>query len=152
MFKTSFGMFVPCDYETYKKLKVIKAVINVSRIHKRRFEKWFAKAPHNRTKPEPQVCSVFWKKIITKKKIWIYHKETGKYDTPMVDYEYHEPIKDEKGRDLCQVFMNSYNIASTPKNTPEEVEQPDLDWSILDEIYDQCLEWREEFIMQRQLK
>jgi hypothetical protein len=46
---TSFGMYVPLDYETYKKIKIIKSVINVSVFKVKRWNRWIKKDPKNRT-------------------------------------------------------------------------------------------------------
>tara|TARA_Y100000310_G_C20681979_1_gene816513 strand:- start:2571 stop:2981 length:411 start_codon:yes stop_codon:yes gene_type:complete len=129
VFRTSFGMYVPLDYETYMKLKKIKAVINLSRIQSIRFDKWVRKLPHNRTKPEPFApCPVFWKK---KKKQYI-------------DVDYYA------GTDIShQKFYDAWKVAATPKDSPEDVQAPELDWKIVDGVYDECFEWFQGFIQKR---
>jgi|ETNvirnome_2_130_1030620.scaffolds.fasta_scaffold29252_1 hypothetical protein len=62
MFKTGFGMYSPVDFETYKKIKKIKAAINVSQLKAARFYKWQKKMVHNRKAPEPKVCDLFFDK------------------------------------------------------------------------------------------
>jgi len=144
--KTSFGMYVPCEYELYMKLKKIKAAINLSRIQRRRFEKWFRKAPHNRIKPEPFApCSVFWEKTTKQIKRFVcYKKTTGKTEIVKVDIDYYAETDVSH-----QKFYDAWKVAATPKENPEDVQTPELDWMIVDGVYNECFEWFQGFKQNR---
>ena len=139
-FKTKFNMYVPCDFHTYKKLKKVKAVINLSHIQRVRFDKWFRKEPQNRTRPEPKPCPAFWKR--STRKTW---------GGDVVAY--YEPVLTKDGHSLQSIFYKAWKVAATPKHSPEEVEQPVFDESILDDIYEQCVQWFEgEYMKSRKQK
>jgi len=47
--RTSFGMFVPCDRETYRKLKRIRHLATFAEAERRRWDRSQKRLPHNRT-------------------------------------------------------------------------------------------------------
>ena len=152
-YKTRFNMYVPYDYEIYKKLKKIKAVINLSYIESRRFMKWSRKAPHNRTKPEPQPCLLFYKKTSKTIPGYIYYKKTGEYKKVERVIESYDTIsyKDDPKISLASIFMEAYLLAKTPKEKEEDIKKSNIDWEAypLNDIYYQCLEWQNHFLKKR---
>jgi hypothetical protein len=46
--RTSFGMFVPCDRETYRKLKRIRHLATFAETERRRWDRSQRRLPHNR--------------------------------------------------------------------------------------------------------
>ena len=48
-FRTSFGMFVPCDRETYRKLKRIRHLATFAEAERDRWDRSQRRLPHNRT-------------------------------------------------------------------------------------------------------
>lgn len=47
--QTSFGMYVPCDRETYRKLKRIRHLAGFAEAERRRWDRSQRRQPHNRT-------------------------------------------------------------------------------------------------------
>ena len=48
VFRTSFGMFVPCDRETYRKLKRIRHLAGFAEVERRRWDRSQSRLAHNR--------------------------------------------------------------------------------------------------------
>ena len=48
-FRTSFGMYVPCDRATYRKLKRIRHLATFAEAERRRWDRSQRRLPHNRT-------------------------------------------------------------------------------------------------------
>lgn len=125
--KTSFGMYAPLDYETYMKLKKIKAVANLSYIAARRYEKWGRKRIDNRG-PEPKKpCPLFYE-IKEQKGYWDPHPVAKAIDSGL----------------LRQVF-EAYNKAQ-PVKKPEELQDVPLEFNgmSIHEVYHKCLKWYNE--------
>ena len=49
VFRTAFAMFVPCDRETYRKLKRIRHLATFAEAERRRWHRSQRRQPHNRT-------------------------------------------------------------------------------------------------------
>lgn len=48
VYRTSFGMFVPCDRETYRKLKRVRHLAGFAEAEARRWDRSQRRLPHNR--------------------------------------------------------------------------------------------------------
>tara|TARA_Y100000310_G_scaffold330773_1_gene403025 strand:+ start:1867 stop:2304 length:438 start_codon:yes stop_codon:yes gene_type:complete len=135
MFKTSFGMYSPVDFETYKKIKKIKAAINVSQLKAARFYKWQKKMPHNRKSPEPKVCDLFF----DKKEKQGYH--FGSWDKTLRAYErIYYTTEYYTISDLAKDYRILWNQIKYVRVNPDDL--PDITIpDNLDDIYEKSKEY-----------
>jgi len=136
--KTSFGMYTALDYETYKKLKVIKAVANVSLLRARRFNKVGIRKEHNRhSVPLPH--SAFFK--LTHGKYYCGYK----YDeiAHTVKYLSYPTVGMQEVDGLVGKVLAAWEAAKLVSDESKVV-PVDLNFGAVnfDELYETCKSWR----------
>jgi len=153
VYKTSFGMYVPFDYETYKKLKAIKAVANLSGLDAAKQNKVNRKRYQRVTKSNPTGDSPKDSEPLVPCRVLYVRKdyETSKYvPDPDSKYGYSsiEGVKwwrYERTVELMD-FWDVWKVASKPCEKSEDVVVPKMRWFDLDHLYQECLKWREETV------
>jgi hypothetical protein len=151
MFQARWG-FHPCDYQTYRKLKILNQVYRQAIRLAHAWARWMRKDPHNRVLrrrirnekgqtigyeppvplPEPRICSVFFQKIIE-----IRH----------VDKKGHfsrEGFEEEKVFTDDLRIPADYASARKPVANPAEVQSLHQTVAELEALYEKARTWLEE--------
>jgi hypothetical protein len=151
MFQSRWG-FHPCDYQTYRKLKVVNQVYLQAVRLGRAWERWKRKAAHNRVirrrvrdaqgqtigyepllpLPEPRVCPVFSRKVV---------------ELRHVDAQGHfsrEGFTEEKVVTDHAWVPAAYASARKPVADPAQVQPLPHAVAELEELYEQARRWLEE--------
>lgn len=143
VFTNARNKFFPCDKETYKKLKAIRRFTEFAKDWAGRWERAQKRLLKNRTfrlfydgKIQRIACKdswlfgTFFTAGQNTRKVWSnalgYHQET----TACID-----------NTPLYIRFLNDYQEARTPKDTAEEVVQPNLTVEELDAILAEIQAW-----------
>lgn len=133
MYKTSFGKYSAVDFDTYKKIKKIKAAINVSDLKTRRYHKLQKRKPWTRLELNLNICDLFYEK--KEKEVWQYgdyNREKREWEKIYSTIDYYEATSlVDKYRELWDIVKN---VKSNPDDLPE-VKIPDN----LDEVYEVSL-------------
>lgn len=153
VFKTSFGMFVNCDYQTYRKIKAIKSVINVSYLKICRWNKWVKKLEKNRVKKisiikdgkrigyntypylEPKPCEIFYKKVKVKSNFG-YNNE---WFSKQIEIEKWDII-DGLVKKWSDIFYQT-----KPVNSENDVKELTVSVQEINDIYDKILPYYEKY-------
>ncbi len=151
MFSSRWG-FHPCDYSTYRKLKVLNLVYLRAVRLAHAWTRWKRKDPHNRVirrrirnekgqtigyeppvaLPEPKTCSVFSQKVIEKlhvDKKGIFSREGFVEERVVTD-------------DFC--IPSDYSSARVPAANPSEVQPLHHSVAEIEELYEKARAWLEE--------
>jgi hypothetical protein len=59
VFKSRWGLYYPCDYETARMLRRIRGAFEKARKRAGSWNRWHGKAPQNRKVPEPELIMPF---------------------------------------------------------------------------------------------
>jgi hypothetical protein len=159
MFKTSFGMYVPLDYETYKKMKAINSVINVSRLKVNKWKRWSEKASRNRFYkkpiiedgrkigtekgdpiPEPEVCDVFFQK----KPLMHWLRETRQQtdnNGELMFVWFARDYKNWVGTSLYSKWQSEFEIAKKPCKEDEWVKEIMFSKKEIEEMYEKIKDY-----------
>ena len=133
---TSFGQYVPLDYETYKKLKLVKSCYNVSRLKSLRHNKWGFKAERNRSANKPDLCPQFHTAKDEE------HQWYGEWDRSALKFKkFSRTISKSEDTGLGHNVMKAWAKAQ-PKISEADVEQIDFGFD-LDVLYNACLPYYE---------
>ena len=134
--ETRFNFFAPFDFETYTKIKRIKAVRNISEIRSIRYHKWARKLPKNRKTTAPVFCELFYTPASYMDYYVSWNDDQGKYVRTDVEIEY---AKKTELNDLI-VQLWEYAVA---KPFEKDIE-PIPEWSKtleIDKLYNECEEF-----------
>lgn len=126
-------MFSPVDKETYKKIKVLKALVNVNVMAVERFNKWGLKKVKNRTMNIPDVCPIFT--VVTENRY-------------MGDFSL--GIAKENEHRLSDKILTAW-MAIAPVTKEEDVKKVSFGFDI-DKIYEMCLPWYNKMCIDRNTK
>lgn len=154
VFKTKFG-YAPFDFETYKKIKKIKAVANISLLRQKRYNKWARKLKKNRTTPAPIFCELFHEIKVEKKKHWnpvLFRYETGTDEQDFCrekQFAYNfvgVTLFDIDTKSFRQRIMELWAYAKDIRQNPEEIMDVPKFYNHLDidELYSICRTWFDE--------
>ena len=135
--RTKCGFFAPFDFETYKKIKKIKATYNISTINAARYKKWARKLEKNRTKPSPVLCESFHTPTFCMDYHISWDRQKFQYTKINFKVEY------AKSTELSKQITELWEYAKA-KESPEKIgNEPDCLKNLnIDEIYQECLLWR----------
>jgi len=134
--KTKYGYFAPFDFETYKKIKKIKAVCNISFLRARRYDRWARKTPKNRVGKIPVICELFDE--ITFQMVPVYNS----YNYKTSKYDIYNRIDFCKAKELRRHILEVWDYSRAKptldliKNEPECLSNINID-----ELYVQCKQW-----------
>ena len=125
-FKTSFDKYVPCDYQTYKKLKLIRKLIHAPAASASRWDRAQSRLLKNR----------FNLKKVNGKRV----------KTPYSDAMVFATLWTINGSsfartELCQKFWHDYEMARRPHDTPGTVGAPQLETAEIDQLIADLQAW-----------
>jgi hypothetical protein len=150
MFQSRWG-FHPCDYQTYRKLKLLNRVYLQSVRMAHTWARWKRKDPHNRVirrrirndkgqtigyeppipLPEPRICPVFSQKVFEQRHV----DKRGSF--------FREGFREEKVvTDDCSIPAD-YASARKPVADPAEVRPLHHTEAELEELYEKARTWLE---------
>jgi hypothetical protein len=152
---TSFGMYVPLDYETYKKIKIIKSVINVSVFKVKRWNRWIKKDPKNRTYKknivndkgqkigqeitgfiiEPFPCEIFFEK----NKRYSHFGYNNQYHYNEIE------IEEWKEKDI-QKWLKQWDLAKKVYKEDKDVKPLEISKDKIEETYKKILDFYNNFV------
>jgi hypothetical protein len=150
MFQSRWG-FHPCDYHTYRKLKILNRVYRQAIRLAHAWARWKRKDPHNRVLrrrirnekgqtigyeppvplPEPRICSVFAQKIVEKRHV----DKQGNFSR--------EGFMEEKVVTDDLWIPADYASARKPVADPAEVQPLHHTIAELEELYEKARTWPE---------
>jgi len=151
MFRSRWG-FHPCDYQTYRKLKILNQVYWRAIRLAHAWTRWQRKAPHNRVLrrrirnekgqtigyappvplPEPRICSIFSQKVFE-------HRHVDRQGSLS-----REGFREEKVLTEDLGIPADYASARKPVADPSEVRPLHLTVTELEELYEKVRTWLEE--------
>lgn len=151
MFQSRWG-FHPCDYQTYRRLKILNQVYQQAIRLAHAWARWERKAPHNRVLrrrirnekgqtigyeppiplPEPSICSVFTQKIFE----IVHVDKQGSFSRE--GFRVEKVITDDLG------IPADYASARKPVPEPAEVQPLHHTVAELEELYEKARTWLEE--------
>lgn len=151
MFQSRWG-FHPCDYQTYRKLKLLNQVYRQAIRLAHAWARWKRKDPHNRVlrrrirnekgqtlgyeppvpRPEPRICSIFSQKIIEIRHV----DKKGNFSR--------EGFSEKKVVTDDLRIPADYASARKPVANPAEVQPLHHTVAELEELYEKARTWREE--------
>lgn len=70
VFRSRWGLYYPCDYETYRMLRRIRGMFETARKRAASWNRWHRKAEWNRREPKPELIMPFTKYEI--EEIWVH--------------------------------------------------------------------------------
>jgi hypothetical protein len=150
MFQSRWG-FHPCDYQTYRKLKILNQVYQQGIRLAHAWVRWNRKDPHNRVLrrrirnekgqtigyeppvplPEPRICSVFAQKIVETRHV----DKQGNFSR--------EGFRAEKVVTDDLWIPADYASARKPVADPAEVQPLHYTIAELEELYEKARTWLE---------
>jgi len=140
-YKTRFNYFAPFDFETYKKIKKIKAVLNISGIQAIRYGKWARKLPKNRRTKKPIFCELFYIATSYMDYYINWDDEKGKYVETNVEIEF------AKKTELNALIVDLWQYATAKPLETDIGPEPEFIKTIdIDQIYVECKEFYRSFI------
>jgi hypothetical protein len=84
VYKSRWNLYYPCDYETYRMLRRIRGAFENARKRAASWNRWHAKAPHNRKVPEPELIMPFTRidryKLLVRKSVKPATGRISKYE------------------------------------------------------------------------
>jgi len=135
-YKTGFNYFAPFDFETYKKIKRIKAVRNISEIRAARYKKWARKLPKNRKTKAPIFCELFYTPDSYMDDYITLDKKTFKWVKVNFKVEYAK--KTELNELILELWIYAIAKPSEKDVGPEPKQFETLN---IDKLYDECEEF-----------
>jgi hypothetical protein len=139
VYRTSFNMFVPCDRETYRKLKRIRHLLTFAQAERRRWDRSQRRLPHNRAFKRRRSSGKIVRELVN---------EARMISTPMFELRAAPPslgmpadARVARQTELHENFMHAYHAARDPKPAPEAVAAMTLTKEQIDALLTQIELW-----------
>jgi hypothetical protein len=142
VFRTAFGMYVPCDRETYRKLKRIRHLATFAEAERKRWDRSQRRLPHNRTFKRFRLRDAngrFAREPVDARRMIF----APFYDLDAAETSLGFPRDARLARetDLMTRFFAAYRAARHPKPTAAAVEPLKLSVAEVDELLTRIEVW-----------
>ena len=142
VFRTSFGLYVPCDRATYRKLKRIRHLATFAEVERRRWDRSQRRLPHNRTFKRHRLRDAsgrFVREPVDPKRMMF----APFYELLAADVSLRFPPDARLAREteLLSRFFADYSAARNPKPTAAEVAPLKLSSAEIDDLLTRIEVW-----------
>jgi hypothetical protein len=139
IFPTGFGMFAPCDRQTYRKLKRIRHLAGFAEVERRRWDRSQPRLPHNRTFKRRRASGKIVREPVDENRMifkpFFELRPVEPTSVYPVDARLAGPT------DLHARFFEDYRAARHPKATAAEVRPLSLSRQKIDSLLEQIELW-----------
>jgi hypothetical protein len=139
VFRTGFGMYVPCDRATYRKLKRIRHLATFAEAERKRWDRSQRRLPHNRTFKRRRTSGRPVRELVDPARMifqpfYALHGADSALGLP-------PDARPARETDLFARFFADYRAARHPAATPAEVVAPTMSPAEIDDLLTQIEVW-----------